>query len=69
MENVSAILVDLDTQLLFGIDIACNVIPFFDHITLLSFFLHLVGKNRAEQTGPHDEIIIFFHRTSLWYTF
>ena len=53
-----AVLVHLNIQNLLCVDIAGNMRPPVDHKHLPALPLHLVGKDRAIQPCPHDQIII-----------
>ena len=58
VENMGTVNVDIDTLYLFGIHIACNVIPLVDDQHLFTGSLCLLRKHRAIQACANDQIII-----------
>ena len=61
VENMGAIAVDVDALHIFGIDVAGNVAALVHHQAGSSGIGGFPGKNRAEQAGADDQIIILFH--------
>ena len=54
MENVGAVLVDLNPGNFLGVDISGNVIALFDHLHPLAALGRFISKGRAKQAGPDD---------------
>ena len=64
VEDVRAVAVDVDPLHLLSVDIAGDVAPPVDDQALFARAAGLPGKDRAEQPGPHDEIIVLLHAAS-----
>lgn len=58
VEDVRAILVDVDAILLLAIDIAADMLPTLQHQDRLTRLLRLMCKDRAEKTTANNQIII-----------
>ena len=54
MENVSTVNMNVDTALLLGVYVTCDVISAIDYKTSLSLLLCFISKGCAEQTGTND---------------
>ena len=64
VEDVGAILVDVDTVDLLGIDIAGDMIALVDDEALLARLLGFVREHGAGKAGADDEVIVLRHGCS-----
>ena len=64
MEDVRAVLVDVDAFDILGIDVARNVGPLVDHQHLFPGVCRLTGEGRAKEPRPHNQVIILHERPS-----
>ena len=58
VEDVRAVLVDVDAILFLAVDIAAHMIPALQHQHRLARLLRLMRKDRAKQAAANDQIII-----------
>ena len=63
MEDVCAVLVDIDALYLFTVDVACDVVSLVDNKHLLASFVCLIGKDRTEKTCANYKIIVHIFYT------
>lgn len=63
MENMGPILVHMDALNVFRIHVSTNLRTFVYNKHALSSPLCFMGKNRAEESGADDKIIIFHRNT------
>ena len=64
VENMGAVAVDVDSFHLLGVDVAGDMVPPVDDQAALAGPAGLLGENRTEQAGAHDQIIILLHSAS-----
>ena len=65
VEDVGAILVNLNAFNFFGEDVAADVAALFDNETTLAALGSFVGKHGAEKTGADDEVVIMVRHLDL----
>ena len=67
VEDVRAVLVDVDALHLFRVAVAADVGALVHHKTALSLPFGLIGEDGAEEAGSYYEIIIFHIKYHLYF--
>ena len=58
VEDMGAILVDMDALHRVGITVAADVLPALHHQTAFSLLMGLMGKHGTKESGPNNQIVI-----------
>ena len=65
VEDVRAVLVDVDAILFFAVNIAADMITVLQHQHRLARLLRLMRKDRTKKTAAHNQIIVHDNLTPI----